>query len=150
MDFQPYLDIPSDEMLFLYHCGTPVRDACEDISSMDRRAHVLMLSDISDYRGYPKMFRLGQAPAKKGACYRCAQKGVWVGMKRKRQDADTGAAAATEADGEEEDAAEEEGGMTKKRRGGKSIYPGETSLSLIAPKPIAVQLVHDCSLSLGL
>ena len=75
VDLQPYLDIVTDELEWLYYEGVNVSDGAGNETALK----AMLLSIVSDYRGLPKLFRLAQSPALRGACYVCKQKGVKLG-----------------------------------------------------------------------
>lgn len=72
-DFAPYLDILTDELQYLYWEGIPVHRH----GAMEAQLYrAMLLSVISDYRGYPELFRITQSPALVGACYICEVLGI--------------------------------------------------------------------------
>ena len=75
VDLQPYLDIITDELEWLYYEGVNVSDGAGNETALK----AMLLSIVSDYRGLPKLFRLSQSPALRGACYICKQKGIKLG-----------------------------------------------------------------------
>jgi hypothetical protein len=83
-DFQPYLDICTDELehLYWYGCYVPATNASSSLAATASWTYrAKLLSAISDYRGYPELFNVAQAPALKGACYKCEQGGTRLGSK---------------------------------------------------------------------
>lgn len=79
-DFAPYLDILTDELQDLYWGGiSALRDGELEVGLVK----AMLLSVISDYRGYPELFRITQSPALVGACYKCNQPGTRTSFGRK-------------------------------------------------------------------
>ena len=96
VDLQPYLDIVIDELEWLYYEGVDVPDLCSGATSCCK---AMLLNVVSDYRGFPKLFRLSQSPALNGACYVCEQKGIKLGLKKKQTTVAAAAAARSDNEG---------------------------------------------------
>ena len=92
VDLQPYLDIVTDELEWLYYEGVDVPDPSTG-SDATFCCKAMLMSVVSDYRGFPKLFRLSQSPALNGGCYIYEQKGIKLGLKKKQT---TGVAASSD------------------------------------------------------
>ena len=75
-DLQPILEVIVDDLMYLYYNGLRVEDASDGAKGL-QAAHcrAMLINVISDYRGYPKLFRYTQSPAFVGGCYMCGIRG---------------------------------------------------------------------------
>ena len=78
LTLRPYLDILTDELNYLYWEGISVHRHGSPEAQLYK---AMLLSVVSDYRGYPELFRITQSPALVGACYICEQAGTRLGGK---------------------------------------------------------------------
>ena len=74
-DFQPYLSILSDELLYLYYFGVKVRTPAGH-QQRELNCRAMLIQWIGDYPALCATCNQATTPARKGACPRCGQEGI--------------------------------------------------------------------------
>ncbi len=77
-DIAPALEILADELLYGDIVGWQIDHDASNPAALPFRCHARLLQHHADYMGMFKMLNTTRAPAKTGACYKCACLGVFL------------------------------------------------------------------------